>query len=54
MRPSLVVGLTLLAWSQIASCAPPSGPAPISDEVPEARGRRLATIVAGLEHPASP
>jgi len=53
MRPSLVLALTLLAWSQIASCAPPSGPAPISGEVPEARGWRLETVVGGLEHPWS-
>jgi len=53
MKPRLILGLALLAWSQLASCTPPGGRAPISDEVPEARGWRAETIVGGLEHPWS-
>ena len=43
----------LLAWLPVAGCAPPDGPAPISGDVPEARGWRAETVVTGLEHPWS-
>ena len=43
----------MLAWLPLATCAPQDGPAPVSGDVPEARGWKAQTVIAGLEHPWS-
>ena len=43
----------MLAWLPLATCAPQDGPAPVSGDVPEARGWKVQTVIAGLEHPWS-
>jgi len=53
MHIRAILAPLLLAWLPLAGCAPPGGPAPISGEVPEARGWRAETVVTGLEHPWS-
>ncbi len=53
MKPSLRLATLLLIAGASVACGGPSGPAPISADVPEATGWRVESVLGGLEHPWS-